>query len=139
MPCRFCSPTLLCPPCQALLDRATQGLTQTPALRLPRPELTAEDMAPEWRFQARIVQVAEAQGFRVFHSNTNKRNKAGYWDLTMVRAGWKILCIEVKTNTGVVEPEQQAWLDAAKASRSDVVADVWRPKDWQRILTLLGY
>lgn len=139
MSCRLCSPTALCPTCQALLDRATQGLTQTPPVRPPRPELAAEDMSPEWRFQARIIQVAEAQGWRVFHPNTNKRNKAGYWDLTMVRAGWKILCIEVKTNTGLVEPEQQAWLREAWASRSEVVAEVWRPADWQRLLTQLGY
>lgn len=106
--------------------------------RLPRPVLLAEDMAPEWRFQARVVEVAEAQGWRCFHAHTNKRNRAGFPDLVLSRPG-QLLLIELKTNAGVVEPEQQAWL-AVLHHPPWVIAEVWRPADWsETVLPRLGY
>lgn len=105
---------------------------------LPRPVLLAEDMAPEWRFQARVVEVAEAQGYRCFHAHTNKRNKAGFPDLTLGKPGVPLLFAELKTNTGVVEAEQTAWLAILHAPPY-IIAEVWRPAHWQHILTRLGY
>lgn len=107
---------------------------------LPRPLLTAEDLAPEWRFQARIVAIAEAQGYRCFHAHRNKRNAAGYPDLTMAppSRALPLLCVEVKTNTGIVEPEQEAWL-AALHNPPWVIAEVWRPALWDHVCERLGY
>lgn len=52
---------------------------------------------------------------------------AGWPDLTCVKAGHAILFIELKKQEGVVEPEQQVWLELL--NRTGNYAIVVRPSD----------
>lgn len=46
------------------------------------------------------------------------------------------ICVEVKTTTGKLRPEQRGWLDAL-ARCEGVEARLWRPGDWPEITEVL--
>lgn len=109
----------------------------TPEPRLPRPVLLAEEMAPESRFQAVVVRAAEAQGYKAYHTYRSTRSPKGWPDLALAKPG-HLLLIECKTNAGKVTAEQEEWL-AVLHHPPWVIAEVWRPADWQHVLERLGY
>lgn len=104
---------------------------------LPRPILLPTDMAPESRFQARIITLAKAQGYKAYHTHDSRRSQEGWPDLALAKRDL-LLLIEVKTNTGVVKVSQQEWLTLLH-NPPYVIAEVWRPAHWQYILSRLGY
>lgn len=89
----------------------------------------------ESQFQARIVALAVAAGWKVFHPAVSKRSVPGYPDLTMTRRE-RVIWAEVKKAGGRVSGEQQDWLAAlsrvAEGSENVQVA-LWRPTDWPAI------
>lgn len=105
----------------------------------PRPAAIRED---EW--QQTVVELAQLLGYRVAHFRAARTRKgwrtpvaadgAGFPDLVLVRHG-RLVVAELKSNSGRVTPEQQAWLDALTAA--GVEAHVWRPRDWHAVLEIL--
>ncbi len=98
-------------------------------------------------FQRQVIALAKLHGFRVSHFRPG-RHASGRWatpvqgdgvgfpDLILVR-GPRLLFVELKTDTGVLAPAQQAWLDALRAAGQMVA--VWRPYNWAEIeATLKG-
>lgn len=79
-------------------------------------------------FQAQIIELAETVGWKVWHDNDSRRNRSGFPDLELLR-GATMLRLEVKTDTGVVTPAQEAYIQRLKQIKF-VYADVVRPRDW---------
>jgi VRR-NUC domain len=93
-------------------------IAQHPGLPLSEKEL-----------QAAVVELARRLGYLVYHPYDSRRSAPGYPDLTCVhpRSG-ALLWAELKSTTGRLTPDQEAWLRAL-ALRSAVF--VWRPADWR--------
>ncbi len=104
--------------------------------------LTDEERAfrevTEKQYQADIMVLARAAGWMVAHFHDSRRqvrpgvfvgdkDAKGFPDLVLVRAS-EFLVIEVKRETGKLEPEQVTWLDAL--DRAGVETMVVRPSDW---------
>ena len=105
----------------------------------PRPAAIRED---EW--QDTVVQAAQLLGWRVAHFRTARTKDGwrtpvaadgkGFPDLVLVGHG-RLIVAELKSNTGRVTAEQQAWLDALTAA--GIETHVWRPRDWHHVLETL--
>lgn len=80
----------------------------------------------EREFSQSIVDAARTLGWRVYRTWTSLHSPKGFPDLCMVRRG-RILFAELKTDTGKVTPDQQAWLDDLRAVGVEVY--LWRPSD----------
>lgn len=92
--------------------------------------------ASEKAFQAAVIQLAEANGWRVYHTHNSKRSAAGWPDLALVRNGVLILS-ELKTDTGKVSPDQEKWLTLLRAVPG-VRVRLWRPSLWAAIVAELS-
>lgn len=87
----------------------------------------------EAELQAAIIDAAHLFGWLAHHVKpartpdgkylTRIAGDAGFPDLVLARGG-VVLFVELKSHTGRVRPEQQAWLDTLPGSM------VWRPQDW---------
>jgi hypothetical protein len=86
-------------------------------------------------FMESLLMYARLMGWRVYHTHDSRRSEEGFPDLVMVRRGVEIF-VELKTESGVVSGEQQAWLDDLAATPNGVY--VWRPGDWPQIERVLG-
>ena len=91
---------------------------------------------PEDGFRAAITELAELEGWRVYHVKNVKgqlRNETavGFPDLVMARADIAIFA-ELKTETGRISKEQALWLAALPRSTY-----IWRPSDWDAIVKVL--
>ena len=91
----------------------------------------------EKELRTSIVRAARQFGWRVYFTWTSMHSPAGFPDLCMVR-GNRLIFAELKTETGKVSPDQQAWLDDLDALYAcDRVGDpmqrvevyLWRPAD----------
>lgn len=89
----------------------------------------------ERRYQDQIVQLAEANGWHVWHDNDSRRNDAGLPDLLLIR-GAVLLFLEVKTEKGKVSLAQEAFIERLKQVKY-VEADVARPRHWEQIAAVL--
>lgn len=98
----------------------------------------------EREFQAAVIELATACGWRHYHTHDSRHSAAGFPDLVLVRRGVLIFA-ELKAENGKVTPEQQAWIDAldqVDADEGKMWALVWRPSDWPAIeaaLTMLDF
>lgn len=68
----------------------------------------------EAELKQRVVDMAHAKGWRVFSlpmiKNTRPvKDAVGYPDLTLARRG-RVMWIELKTETGLMSPEQFGWM-----------------------------
>lgn len=96
----------------------------------------------EKEFQAAVIELAEIQGWRVYHTHDSRRSQPGYPDLTMVR-GRHLIFAELKVLGGRPTKEQTAWLDdlGRVSGRIQeefgfdgaVEARLWCPSDWPEI------
>lgn len=107
---------------------------------IPRKPLDYRDMS-EKVFQAWVIKEAESRGWRVYHTYDSRRCAAGFPDLVMCRPeknpyDGRTLFVELKTQTGRVSKEQQAWIDDLEGCQN--VCYVWRPSDIDEILRVLG-
>jgi hypothetical protein len=92
----------------------------------------------EAQWQRIVEGVAHVGGWLWFHAPDNMPRvsrrgtsyvqaiRAGFPDLVLVK-GRRSLCVELKTETGRVAPEQLRWLDALATAGHDVA--LWRPRD----------
>lgn len=96
----------------------------------------------EAELQREVIECAQYLGYRVAHFRPARTKDGwrtpvaadgrGFPDLVMVRehpAGHeRVVYAELKSQTGEVEPDQQAWIDALRAAGEEVY--VWYPRHW---------
>ena len=89
-------------------------------------------MANGWserEFQARVIQLAESLGWRVYHTHDSRRSQPGFPDLVLVHPVQKrVVWRELKTAKGRLRPAQKEWLESLQGAGEN--AAVWRPDDW---------
>ena len=92
-------------------------------------------MLSERQFQTTVMQLARLNGWCFYHTHNSRHSQAGFPDLCLVR-GPRLIFAELKTDTGKLTADQEAWLIALDAVPGLEVA-CWRPKDWGTIETTL--
>jgi hypothetical protein len=90
----------------------------------------------EKAFQAQVLQLAQACGWKYYHPYDSRRSVAGYPDITLVRAN-RLLLVELKTERGRMSSAQQSWREALLAT-GKVEYYLWRPRDWNEIVDVLA-
>jgi len=70
-----------------------------------------------------------------YHTRDSRQFRPGWPDLVLTRDG-RLIVAELKTDTGRVTRDQQAWLDKLAACHG-VTAHVWRPADWPHVMAAL--
>jgi hypothetical protein len=95
-------------------------------------------------WQQTVIEAAQTLGFKVAHFRPAKTTKgwrtpvqadgAGFPDIVMVR-GERIIFAELKSDTGKISADQEAWLEALGQA---VEAYVWRPRDWDAVVAALS-
>jgi hypothetical protein len=85
----------------------------------------------EKRFQAQVVELARLSGWLCYRTFDSRRSAPGFPDLVMVRPPHLIFA-ELKSESGRVRPEQDAWLEALRGCEG-VHTRLWRPSDWPKI------
>jgi len=98
----------------------------------------------EEQFQQQVIDLARFLGYRVAHFRPAKTDKGwrtpvsadgkGFPDLFLVRPG-RLIVAEIKSETGKLSPEQEAWLEAIDAGGGE--AYCWRPSEWDNIVEVL--
>jgi hypothetical protein len=119
---------------------------------LSQQRLPGVAVAPVWdpsekEFQKLVIELARTLGWTVAHFHTIKDARrgwvtpaaadgAGFVDLVLAGRD-QILFRELKTRTGRLSVDQQAWGEILTRNGADY--GVWRPADWrQRIIRELG-
>jgi hypothetical protein len=86
--------------------------------------------------QQRVIDTAEANGWRVVHHRAAKtargwrtavQGHAGFPDVVLARDG-VVIVAELKSRRGRTSPDQDLWLEALGTH-----ARLWRPQDWPAI------
>lgn len=86
----------------------------------------------EKHFQAEVIRLARTFHQRVFFTHRSERSPSGWPDLVLVKPPY-LRIRELKTDTGRLTPTQEETIDLLKHC-TIVDVDVWRPRDWQRIV-----
>lgn len=89
----------------------------------------------EKAFLQQVREVAGLCGWLCYHTHDSRRSEPGFPDLVLVRSP-SVVFAELKTDTGRLTPAQAAWLEALKQC-SGIEAHVWRPGDWDAIVSRL--
>jgi hypothetical protein len=100
----------------------------------------------EATLQLQIIEVAHLFGYRVAHFRPAKTSKgwrtavaadgAGFPDLVLVNPiQQRVIWAELKSESGIVSLDQQAWLDALVAAGEEVYT--WRPRDFDEAVEIL--
>lgn len=90
---------------------------------------------PEREFQKIVVQLAEYNGWSVYHvanvrGHLRNSSAVGFPDLVLCKPP-RVVIVELKTQKGRITEHQKSWMDRLKASGQDV--RLWRPSDWPEI------
>lgn len=97
-------------------------------------------------FQQQVIELARTLGYKVAHFRP-AQNARGDWrtpvaadgkgfpDLVLTGRG-KVIFAELKTDSGVLTPEQREWIEALHAAGHEHVY-VWRPKQLDEIRAVL--
>ena len=91
----------------------------------------------ESEFQASVVRLAQALGWKVYHTKNSRRSAPGFPDLVLSRE--RIIYAECKTEVGKLSQDQKDWLDSLGGAGGEVY--VWRPRcmaDIEDILSRRG-
>ena len=104
---------------------------------------------PEADFQAAVIELAELQGWRVYHTHDSRKSPPGFPDLTMVR-GHELIFAELKIDSPKSVPtvEQKEWLadlrrvaihvsDEMPVGKPVIRVRLWRPALWPEIEQVL--
>lgn len=103
-----------------------------PGWRLVHPPPDS-DWESEQDFQRRIIALANAHGWLVYHTYDSRRSEPGFPDLVMARD--RLIFAEVKTAFGRATREQTFWLQ--RLAEAGAEAYLWRPSDWDDICAIL--
>ena len=71
-----------------------------------------------------------------YHTYRSTRSAPGYPDIVAVKPP-RLLCVELKSATGTVTPDQQTWLTAL-GQVPGIEVYVWRPADLAEALTIIA-
>lgn len=102
---------------------------------MARPRAVVDAAQSEADYQAQIVALARAQGWRVYFTWNSKHSPAGWPDLVLLR-GQYMICLEVKAEKGAVSDNQKVCLAALRQVRHVEVAVV-RPEHWDQVAETL--
>lgn len=101
---------------------------------------------PEYAFQSSVVQLARSAGWAVRNVRPAWTDKGwrtpemsdgiGFPDLTLVKPGVGILYRELKSDTGRLNANQEAWGNLITKAGGDWA--VWRPRDIELVCAELG-
>lgn len=89
----------------------------------------------EKHFQAEVVKLAKANGWKVYHTWLSIRSEKGWPDLAMVRLDRTVFA-ELKKQKGKETHEQKAWRAALMLAGHD--CRLWRPSCWEEIEATLA-
>lgn len=110
-----------------------------PIYLAPRARLDLEPYMSEDELLQAITEAATYLGWRWHHIRRSdkaiQQGHAGYPDLTLAKDG-RVLFLELKSMVGVVQSDQEAWLEALEAPGVTVL--VVRPDRLDAVLGLLG-
>ncbi len=81
-------------------------------------------------FQQVVTDLALLRGWCYYHTHDSRRSQAGWPDLALWKPG-RFMLREIKTDRGRLTVTQEAAIDGLRAAGVD--ADVWRPRDLNRI------
>ena len=100
--------------------------------------MTSRDFATEKELQAAVVSEADRLGWLVYHTYDSRRSKKGFPDLCMVKPP-RVVFVELKTDSksSQLSASQKEWITALKKSDT-VVADLWRPADYDAAIEFLS-
>lgn len=101
----------------------------------PTCRRTAAPKMTEAHWQQRVIDLARLRGWLWFHPYNSRRSTPGWPDLVLLRDA-RLIFAELKTETGRVTREQQRWLDAL-GHVPFVEVELWRPRDWDRVMESL--
>lgn len=107
--------------------------------------MTFRPNIPERAFQDQVIRLAHHLRWRVAHFRPAQNSRGdwrtpvaadgkGFPDLVLVRD--RVIYAELKTDRGVLRPEQRAWVEALEKAGCEV--HIWRPKHWNNIVRTLG-
>ena len=82
-----------------------------------------------------VIEYAQLNGWKIYHTRNSKGSVAGFPDLLLVRAG-RLIFAELKTLKGKLTPAQEEWLDLL-TEVSGIICYVWRPNEWPEIEEVL--
>ena len=82
-----------------------------------------------------IRDLAGYTGWLVYHTHDSRHSPAGFPDLVLVRPP-RLIFAELKSTSGTLSAEQKTWLD--QLAECNVEVHVWRPEDWDRIVSCLN-
>jgi hypothetical protein len=131
------------------LAEAQTANRQEQAKNKPQDALPVAFRQSERDWQATVLQYAALRGWRAFHDNATNaprrcsgcgairhlpRNAPGWPDLVLVRRP-DVLFVELKSDAGKVDHDQQRWIDDLRACGQRVY--VWRPRDWDDVQRVL--
>ena len=93
-------------------------------------------------FQAAILELAQRCGWLSYFTWRSIHSPAGFPDLVLCRPPrghqpGRLVFAEVKIAQKQPTPAQQDWLEALSMSVPGVECYLWRPTDWDGIVTLL--
>lgn len=90
----------------------------------------------ERQFQDAVVEMAQAFGWRHYHTYDSRRSTPGFPDLVLVRDG-RMIIAELKSEKGRETKQQTAWLDdltkVADGCPFSMEVRLWRPSDMEEI------
>ena len=89
----------------------------------------------EREFLQQIRELARWCGWLTYHTHNSQRSEPGFTDLVMVRPP-SVLFVELKTTTGRRTPAQREWIEALEQCPG-IEVFVWRPSDWDAIVSRL--
>lgn len=89
----------------------------------------------EREFMEQVRQLAELQGFLIYHTHDSRRSNPGFPDLFCVRNG-KALAIELKVGHNRLTTAQEEWLVQLQAVPG-IETFIFRPDDWSRLEEVL--
>jgi hypothetical protein len=82
-----------------------------------------------------VRDVAQACGWRRYHTWLSKHSPAGFPDEVLVRGG-RLVFAELKSAKGKLSADQEAWLEELRAVPG-IEIYVWRPEDMDEIARVL--
>lgn len=82
----------------------------------------------EAQLLANVRRVAKLLGWRCYHTWNSQNSEAGFPDVVLLRPP-RLIFAELKRQSGVVSPEQQAWLQGLAEAGYECY--LWRPDAWR--------